>query len=151
MSNALRKMLLGKIHRATVTMADGNYEGSITVDGELLAQAGILAHEAVVVWNATNGERFETYAIPGEPGSGVVCVNGAAAHLVSRGDKVIVACFGWLEEAVARDWQPRVVFVDDRNRMVDPGRREIPGPATPAAAAAPAVARGSEGRYNRTR
>ncbi len=115
----MRKLLRGKIHRATVTGADLDYEGSVTIDQELMDQADLVTHEAVHVWNVTNGERFETYAIPGQRGSGVVCVNGAAAHKVSRGDLVIIAAFSWMDEKAARAWKPRVVFVDEKNRPVD--------------------------------
>jgi len=118
----MRKMLRGKIHRATVTGADLHYEGSVTIDRDLMDAAGLIEHEAVAIWNVNNGERFETYAIPGERGSGVVCVNGAAAHKVSAGHLVIIAAFGWMTEEEAVGWKPRVVFVDDRNRRVDLGR-----------------------------
>lgn len=113
-----RKLLRGKIHRATVTGAELHYDGSVTIDRALMEQADLVSHEAVHVWNVINGERFETYAIPGERGSGVVCVNGAAAHRVNKGDLVIIAAFSWMEEEEARAWQPRVVFVDDENRPV---------------------------------
>ena len=83
--SGMRKMMRGKIHRATVTGADLHYEGSVTIDAGLLEGAGILANEAVSVWNVTNGERFETYAVRGQAGSGVVCINGAAAHRASPG------------------------------------------------------------------
>lgn len=118
----MRKMLRGKIHRATVTGADVNYEGSVTLDSTLMAAAGIIEHEAVCIWNVTNGERFETYALEGQPDSGVVCINGAAAHKVSVGDLVIIAAFGWMEDELALKWKPKVVFVDERNRPVDLGR-----------------------------
>lgn len=114
-----RKLLRAKIHRATVTGADLDYEGSVTIDAELMRRTDLVPHEAVHVWNVTNGERFETYAIPGASGSGVVCVNGAAAHKVSKGDLVIIAAFSWMKEAEARAWKPRVVFVDERNRPVE--------------------------------
>lgn len=114
-----RTMLGGKIHRATVTEACVDYEGSISVDAALLEAAGILPNEQVHVWDVANGARFTTYAIPAPPGSGAVCVNGAAARLVSPGDLVIVAAFVELEEAEARGWEPRVVFVDERNRPLD--------------------------------
>lgn len=126
----MRKMLRGKIHRATVTGADLHYEGSVTIDSTLMERAGLLEHEAVAIWNVTNGERFETYVLRGEPGSGVVCINGAAAHKASRGDLVIIAAFGWMTDAEAETWKPKVVFVDDRNRPVDLGRdHEEPGQA----------------------
>lgn len=114
-----RKMLQGKIHRATITGADVAYEGSVTIDSELMELAGILPNEAVHVWDVDNGARFETYAIPGQPGSGAVCVNGAAARLVSHGDKVIIADFVEMDDAEARAHEPNVVFVDERNRPVE--------------------------------
>lgn len=120
----MRKMLRGKIHRATVTGADLHYEGSITIDSDLMAAAGMLPNEAVHVWNVNNGERFETYTVLGEPGSGVVCINGAAAHKVSVGDLVIIAAFGWMPDEEAVRWKPAVVFVDERNRRADLGRDE---------------------------
>jgi aspartate 1-decarboxylase len=124
-----RKLLRAKIHRATVTGADLHYEGSVTIDRELMDRADLLDHEAVHVWNVTSGERFETYAIPGRRGSGVVCVNGAAAHKVSRGDLVIIAAFSWMDEKEARAWKPRVVFVDALNRPLGRGE-ERGGQAT---------------------
>jgi aspartate 1-decarboxylase len=114
-----RKLLRAKIHRATVTGADLDYEGSVTIDRELMDLTDLVDYEAVHVWNVTNGERFQTYAIPGERHSGVVCVNGAAAHKVSKGDLIIIAAFSWMEEDEARAWQPKVVFVDDENRPVE--------------------------------
>ena len=113
----MRKMLRGKIHRATITGADLHYEGSVTIDADLMKAAGLITHEAVHIWNVDNGERFETYAIEGQPGSGVICVNGAAAHLVRPGHLVIIAAFTWLEEETARKHEPKVVFVDERNRI----------------------------------
>jgi len=112
----LRTMLGGKVHRATVTGADLAYEGSVTVDPDLLDAAGILEHEKVEVWDVTNGARLSTYALAGARGSGVVCVNGAAAHHVRRGDIVIIANFVRLDDAEARAWRPSVVFVDSGNR-----------------------------------
>ena len=103
-----------KIHRATVTACDPDYVGSITVDQELLDAAGIVDGELVHVWDVTNGERLETYAIPAERGSGVICLNGAAALRCSVGDKVIVAAFCLTDETVHRT----VVIVDDNNRIV---------------------------------
>jgi aspartate 1-decarboxylase len=114
-----RTMLRSKIHRATVTGADLHYEGSITVDSDLLARADIIPHQEVEIWNVTNGERFRTYALPGQPGSGVVCINGAAAHKARAGDLVIIATFGWMTDAEARVWQPKLVFVDQHNRPVE--------------------------------
>ena len=112
-----RKMLKSKIHRAYVTQADLEYEGSITISPELLKAANILPYEAVNVWNITAGTRFETYAIAGDKGSTDICVNGAAAHLVTPGDLVIIASFTQvLEEDCAR-LVPTVVFVDQFNRL----------------------------------
>ena len=113
----MRKMLRAKIHRATVTEANVDYEGSITMDRRLMEATDLLPNEAVWVWDVTNGNRFETYAVEDPPDSGVVCVNGAAAHLVRPGDLVIIAAFTWMEEAAARAHEPKVVFVDERNRM----------------------------------
>lgn len=123
----MRRMLYSKIHRATITHADLHYEGSITISPELLEAADILPYEAVHIWNVTSGTRFETYAIEGLPGSTDICVNGAAAHLVTPGDIIIIACFRLMSEDEARDHIPRVVFVDGSNRMVRKGA-EIPGP-----------------------
>jgi aspartate 1-decarboxylase len=110
-------MLKGKIHRATVTMANIEYEGSISIDADLLEAANILPYEAVDVWDCTNGARLRTYALRAEPGSGEICVNGAAAHLVKPGDVVIVAAFCQLDEAEAKRHEARRVFVDPRNRI----------------------------------
>jgi aspartate 1-decarboxylase len=122
-----RKMLRAKIHRATVTQADVDYEGSITIDRRLLDATDLLPNEAVCVWNVTNGNRFETYAVEGPPDSGVICVNGAAAHLVDPGDLVIIAAYAWMDEDAARKHEPKVVFVDDDNRIRDK-RAEVAGP-----------------------
>src|SRR5207237_3814183 len=97
----MRKMMRAKIHRATVTQADIDYEGSITIDRRLLDATDLLPNEAVCVWNVTNGNRFETYAVEGPPDSGVICVNGAAAHLVNPGALVIIAAFTWPDAAAA--------------------------------------------------
>ncbi len=120
-----RKMLRAKIHRATVTEANVDYEGSITIDRRLMDVTDLLPNEAVCVWNVTNGNRFETYTVEGEPDSGVICVNGAAAHLVSPGDLIIIAAFTWLDEEAARVHEPKVVFVDEQNRIREK-RREVP-------------------------
>jgi len=112
-----RKMMRAKIHRATVTEANVDYEGSITIDRRLMDATDMLPNEAVCVWNVTNGNRFETYTVEGPPDSGVICVNGAAAHLVRPGDLVIIAAFTWLEDVAARAHEPKVVFVDEQNRM----------------------------------
>ena len=124
----LRRILIGKIHRATVTEADLNYEGSVTVDSELLSAAGIVAHEEVHIWNVTRGSRLTTYAMPGDAGSGVVCANGAAAHLNRPGDRVILAAYGYLTQEVAVEHSPRVVMVDGANRIIGL-RPERAGPA----------------------
>ncbi len=112
-----RHMLKGKIHRATVTEANLNYVGSITIDADLLEAADILPNEKVQVVNNNNGQRFETYAIPGEKGSGVICINGAAARLAQPGDIVIILSYALVEDKEARDHQPRVLFVDGQNRI----------------------------------
>lgn len=112
----MRTMLRGKIHRATVTGADLHYEGSVTIDADLLDGSDILPYERVDIWNVTNGERFSTYALEGKRGSGVVCINGAAAHKASKGDLVIIAAFATVSETEARDWEPKCVFVDERNQ-----------------------------------
>lgn len=112
----MRTMVLSKIHRATVTGADLHYEGSVTIDTELLERADILPYQEVDVWNITNGERFSTYAMAGQRGSGVLCINGAAAHKARTGDMVIIASFGVMTEEEARDWTPRLVFVDAHNK-----------------------------------
>lgn len=112
-----RHMLKSKIHRARVTHADLNYEGSITLSPELLRASDILPSEAVHVWNITAGTRFETYTIEGKPGSSAVCVNGAAARLVSPGDLIIIASFIQLEESLCKTYKPSIVFVDENNQM----------------------------------
>jgi aspartate 1-decarboxylase len=124
-----RKMLKSKIHRATLTGADLHYEGSVTIDLDLMDAADILPYEAVCIWDVTNGNRFETYAIEGERGSGVVCVNGAAARLVAPRDLVIIASFSSMSDAEARAYEPKLVFVDERNRMLA-SRKEIAGQGT---------------------
>ena len=113
-----RQMLKSKIHRATVTACDVDYVGSITLDPELMRQADMLPNEQVHVWDIDNASRFVTYAIEGEQGSGTVQVNGAAAHLVQEGHKVIIASFANFDEADLERYSPIVVHVDDRNRAV---------------------------------
>jgi len=125
-----RRMFLAKIHRATVTQADLDYEGSVTIDADLLEAAGILAHEEIHIWDVTNGNRLSTYTLEGPRGSGVICINGAAAHLINPGDVVILATFGDLDDAEARRHQPTVVFVDEANRISGFGA-ERPGPMLP--------------------
>ena len=113
-----RQMLKSKIHRATVTDCDVDYIGSITLDPDLMRQADLLVNEQVHVWDIENGSRFVTYAIEGEQGSGTVQVNGAAAHLVSPGHKVIVASFGAYDDKDLEAYSPVVVHVDDDNKAV---------------------------------
>lgn len=112
-----RTFLFSKIHRATVTDADLHYEGSITIDRDLMDAAGLLEHERVEIYNITNGNRFATYVLEGKRGSGVIQINGAAAHLATRGELVIIAAYCDLEPAEARTHQPRVVLVDASNRV----------------------------------
>ncbi|MDO4906407.1 aspartate 1-decarboxylase [Neisseria sp.] len=121
-----RTMLGGKIHRATVTEADLNYVGSITIDQDLLDAAGICVNEKVQIVNNNNGERFETYTIPGERGSGVVCLNGAAARLVQKGDIVIIMSYVMLSEPEIAAHEPKVVLVDGQNKICDVIRYEPP-------------------------
>jgi aspartate 1-decarboxylase len=130
----LRTMLTAKIHRATVTQADLHYVGSVTVDQDLLDAADLLPGERVAIVDVTNGARLETYVIPGERGSGVIGINGAAARLVHVGDVVILIAYGLMDDREARERQPRVVFVDAENRIVGTGRD--------AAEAAPGLVRG---------
>lgn len=115
-----RHMLKSKIHRATITAADLHYEGSLTVDEELLDAADLVPYEQVQIANVANGERFSTYVIPGPRGSGVMQLNGAAARLGMPGDLVIVMSYGTVSEAELEQHPPRVVFVDARNRIVHP-------------------------------
>jgi aspartate 1-decarboxylase len=126
MTSRRRTMMTSKIHRATVTQADLHYVGSVTVDSTLLAAADLLPGEQVDVVDVTNGARLTTYVIAGEPGSGQICINGAAAHLVHPGDVVILIAYGSMDDAEARTYTPHVVFVDERNRIVelsgDPGQ-----------------------------
>lgn len=112
-----RQMFASKIHRATVTVADVDYEGSVTIDQDLLDAAGILEWEEVHIWDVTNGARLATYAISGPPGSGAIGINGAAAHLIHPGDIVILATFVQLDDADAREHTPTAIFVDDQNRV----------------------------------
>lgn len=113
----LRTMLKSKIHRATVTQADLEYEGSVTIDRDLMDTADLIDYERVEIYDITSGSRLATYVIPGEPGSGVIGINGAAAHLVKPGDKVIVASYVQLEADEARGYEPRLCFVDAQNRL----------------------------------
>jgi aspartate 1-decarboxylase len=123
-----RTFFKSKIHRATVTQADLDYEGSVTIDEDLMEAAGIWNWEAVHIWNITRGTRLQTYALKGERGSGVICINGAAAHLNKPGDMVILATFAELEESEARTFVPKVVLVDRQNKIVVKDAVEIAGP-----------------------
>jgi aspartate 1-decarboxylase len=127
-----RTLFKSKIHRATVTHADLDYEGSVTIDGDLMRAANILPYERVHIWNATNGSRLETYALEGTAGSGLICVNGAAAHHAQPGHVVILATFAEArDEDEAQSWKPTVVHVDAQNRIIVEApseSEEIPGP-----------------------
>jgi len=120
-----RTLLKSKIHRATVTEADLDYEGSVTIDCELMEAADIIEYERVEIYDVTNGARLATYAIPGPPGSGVICINGAAAQLIHRGDIVIIASYAEYAEDELKTHEPLKVFVDRANRM------QVPAPRTP--------------------
>ena len=111
-----RIMMKSKIHRATVTDANLHYEGSLTIDADLLDAADILPNEQIHVWDVTNGTRLITYALAGPRGAGAVCVNGAGAHLIKPGDIVIIATYADMDDAEARRYEPTVVFVDEANR-----------------------------------
>ena len=111
------RLLKGKIHRATVTGADLNYEGSIEIDSSLMEAAGIIPFEQVDIWNITNGERFSTYALPARKGSGTIAINGAAARKVQPSDEMIITAFAWMSEKQALHWKPNVVLVDKENRL----------------------------------
>jgi aspartate 1-decarboxylase len=126
----MRIMMKSKIHRATVTQADLDYVGSVTLDAALMEAADLLEGEQVAIVDITNGARIETYVIPGERGSGVIGINGAAAHLVHPGDLVIIMSYAVLSDAEARALKPRVVHVDGENRIVKLGNdaaEPVPG------------------------
>ena len=122
-----RTMMKGKIHRAVVTEANLNYVGSITIDEELMEKADILPNEKVQVVDNNNGARLETYVIPGAKGSGIVCLNGAAARLVQVGDEVIIISYGIFDDAEVHLHQPKIVLVDEQNRPTEMLDREIHG------------------------
>lgn len=126
MTSMMRPMMVGKIHRATVTHADLHYVGSITIDMDLLEAADLPVGHQVDVVNITNGSRLTTYVIAGERGSGEICINGAAAHHVNPGDLVIIIGYAYLADDHARTYTPRVVFVDENNQIItshtDPGQ-----------------------------
>jgi len=117
-----RIMLKSKIHRATLTDANLEYEGSITIDEDLMEAADILAFEQVQIYDINNGNRFETYVIKGERGTGTICVNGAAARLVSRGDLVIIASYFNVDEAEALEHKPKLIYVDEENSIASTKR-----------------------------
>lgn len=123
----LLNMFKSKIHRARVTEANLNYVGSVTIDKILMDAAGILTGERVQIVNNNNGARLETYVIEGPAHSGVICLNGAAARLVQPGDNVIIIAYCWITEEEARKMQPRIVFVDEDNRIVERTDVEIHG------------------------
>lgn len=114
----LRSILKSKIHRATVTDADLHYEGSVSIDEDLLEAADLLPNEHVHIWDVTNGNRFETYALKGKRGSGTVCINGAAAHLAKKGDIIIITTFALLDEKELKKHVPQVVLVNSENKIV---------------------------------
>jgi aspartate 1-decarboxylase len=122
----LRCMFKSKIHRATVTEANVDYEGSVTIDQELMDAADMLPNEEVHVWDVDNGARLSTYILPGPRGSGTICINGAAARLVEPGHRVILATFAQLDDAEARVHQPKIVLVDAANRITHRDHRERP-------------------------
>jgi aspartate 1-decarboxylase len=113
-----RLMLKAKIHRARVTDANLDYEGSITIDEELMEAADIFPFEQVQIYNVTNGNRFETYALKGRRGSGVICINGAAAHKATTDDLIIIASYGLLDEEECTHHRPKLVYVDEANRII---------------------------------
>ncbi|MEM9643668.1 MAG: aspartate 1-decarboxylase [Planctomycetota bacterium] len=127
MNASFRKMLSAKIHRATVTGADVNYEGSLTIPPELMEAAGIAPFESIHVWNVTRGSRLETYAIQGLPNSSDICANGAAAHLIHPGDQVILATYAMVSVDALQEHRPRLIFVDETNSITHVGP-EIAGP-----------------------
>ena len=112
-----RVLLKSKIHRATVTQAELHYPGSVTIDRALLEAADIVEYEQVEIYDITNGSRLTTYAILGEPGSGTICINGAAAHLVNEGDMVIIASYAEYDEREVAEHEPRLLLVDSQNRL----------------------------------
>lgn len=126
----MRKMMKSKIHRATVTQADLHYVGSVTIDASLMEAADLLDGEQVAIVDVTNGARLETYAIAGEAGSGIIGINGAAARLVDPGDVVIIISYAAMDDAEARGFEPKIVHVDEKNRIVKLGTdaaQPVPG------------------------
>jgi aspartate 1-decarboxylase len=133
----LRTMMKSKIHRANVTEANLNYEGSLTIDQDLLDEADIYPHEQIHVWDVTSGARIITYALSGERGSGVICVNGAGAHLIKEGNIIIIATFTTLKSKPAKKYKPKVVFVDNANKSTDGPVEPSEALATPSSEATP--------------
>lgn len=127
----LINMLKGKIHRATVVQAELNYVGSITIDPELMEAANIMEYEYVQIVDVENGNRFETYTIAGESGSGMICLNGAAARQVAVGDHIIIMCYAQMTPEEAKEHKPYVVFVDDKNEIKQVSRYEKYGVLSP--------------------
>jgi aspartate 1-decarboxylase len=132
----MRTMLKCKIHRATVTDAVLHYEGSVTIDKTLMDAAGLVEYEQVHIWNVDNGNRFTTYVIDGEPGYGVICLNGAAARQVSKGDLVIIAAFSAYDQKELADYKPTLVYVDRQNRITGVKRKVESASQVPRVAAA---------------
>lgn len=125
-----RIMLKSKIHRATLTDADLNYEGSITIDEDLMDAADILAFEQVQIYDINNGNRFETYVIKGERGSGTICVNGAAARLVAKGDLIIIASYFNVDEKEALEHKPKLIYVNEKNDIMSEKRNLVALPTS---------------------
>ena len=122
-------MLKSKIHRATVTQADLHYVGSCTIDADLMEAADLLEGEQIDIVDVNNGNRLTTYVIPGERGSGILCINGAAAHLIHQSDLVILIAYSQLDDETARSYEPNVVFVDEDNRIITLGTDAAEAPA----------------------
>ncbi len=112
-----RTLLRSKIHRATVTGADADYEGSITIDSALMKAAGLAEYELVHIADVTNGVRLETYVMTGPAGTGVICMHGAAARVIGVGDKIIIMAYGQVEEPLPADWKPEIILVDENNKV----------------------------------
>ncbi|MHC4840198.1 MAG: aspartate 1-decarboxylase [Planctomycetota bacterium] len=115
------EMFTGKLHQATVTQCDLNYQGSITIDADLLVASGILPHQRVDIYNINSGQRFSTYTLPGKSGSKVIGVNGAAARLAQKGDRIIIVAFGYFHRDEIKDHQPKVILLNENNEIVGEG------------------------------
>ncbi|MGD1086401.1 MAG: aspartate 1-decarboxylase [Verrucomicrobiota bacterium] len=113
------QLLKSKIHRAQITAGDLDYEGSLTVDRLLMEKVGLLPHEKILASNMANGERFETYIIPGEPGSGAIILNGATSHLGKPGDLLTIMSFAWMDPREAAQWHPRVIVLGEKNKIIN--------------------------------